>query len=102
MITLSLNKNSEKAFNKLLSFFNGDQDKLFSDIYNYKILELKKGIKNIELDLKKFEKRYSMSTKVFYEKLSDGQLDDNCTDFIEWSGEYEILLELIDELKQLQ
>lgn len=46
---------------------------------------------NIEKDLKKFEKKYAMSTISFYEKFRKGKFGDE-GDFMIWAGIYEMFL----------
>jgi len=56
------------------------------------IAELNRGILNIKIDLKEYEESYDMMSDSFYERYSQGDLDDR-EDFMLWSGLYEMLLE---------
>lgn len=100
MIKLDLNHKSEKLFRKLLKKHNNDENSLIQSILDYHIDQLKKGIKNIQLDLADFEQKYGMSTEEFYKDFNQGKLADENNDYMEWSGEYEILLDYKKELKE--
>ena len=100
MIKLDLNNKSEKLFRKLLKKHNNDENSLIQSILDYHIDQLKKGIKNIQLDLADFEQKYGMSTEEFYKDFNQGKLADENNDYMEWGGEYEILLDYKKELKE--
>ncbi len=51
--------------------------------------------------LRTFEQRYDMPSEYFFERMERGELGDS-EDFIEWAGEYELLLRTQDELHELQ
>jgi len=102
MIKLDLNHKSEKLFRKLLKKHNNDENSLIQSILDYHIDQLKKGIKNIQLDLADFEQKYGMSTEEFYKDFNQGKLADENNDYMEWSGEYEILLDYKKELKEFE
>jgi hypothetical protein len=53
--------------------------------------------------LRKFEHRYWISSKHFYELYSQGQLDDGShrEDFSEWAGYYKLKLKRMAALEQL-
>ena len=102
MIKLDLNNKSEKLFRKLLKKHNNDENSLIHSILKYHIDQLKKGIKNIQLDLAEFEQKYGMTTEEFYRDFIKGKLADENNDYMEWSGEYEILLDYKKELKEFE
>ena len=56
---------------------------------------------NIKKDLVEFEEKYSMSSEEFYEKISNGELDD-IKDYIIWSGIYEGYIDHIEKLKEFE
>ena len=101
MITVNLSNNTEDRFQKLLGLYNGDFNSLFNSILDYKIRELKRGIQNIEIDFSFYEKKYGISTQVFYEKFSKGEFHEHNDDYFKWSGEYEIWQEFNSELKKI-
>ncbi|MCP4395694.1 MAG: hypothetical protein GY801_00075 [bacterium] len=51
--------------------------------------------------LRTFEQRYDMPSEYFFERMERGEFGDS-EDFIEWAGEYELLLRTQDELHELQ
>ena len=52
-INLNLEKETEKKFEKILSQY-GDNERFAQSIINREILELKRGIVSMEIDLKDF------------------------------------------------
>jgi len=62
---------------------------------------LEAGIEITEQALMDFEKRYKMASEDFFEKMERGEMGDSL-DFIEWAGEYELLLKSKEKLKGLK
>jgi len=62
---------------------------------------LKIGIDLSKKALKQFEEKYKMVSEIFFDKMEKGELDDNL-DFIEWAGEYELLLRTEQKLNTLK
>ncbi len=60
------------------------------NIIAYQIAELRKGVLNIRLDLKRFEAQYQQSSEEFYQHFEQGQTDDS-EDALLWAGLYEML-----------
>jgi hypothetical protein len=56
---------------------------------------------NLKLDLAALEKQYQMTSKEFYQQFSQGILGDE-SDFIVWSGLYEMLLQNEANLQELK
>ena len=102
MITLNikLQPDIEQRLNYLISK-KGDIELFFKDFLSYKIAQLEKAIFNIEKDLRKYELKYNLTSKVFYQKFEEGELGDE-DDYMIWSGIYEMLQENRTELKQIQ
>lgn len=100
MIILNLERKIESKFNIIAQNYNGNYNSLFGDFLKYYLSQLKKGVKNIELDMIYFENKYSMKSKQFYNLFSHGKLGDE-TDYMQWSGEYEIWLDYKRRLKEL-
>ena len=61
MLTLNLDNQTETKFNKLLKISGMNFSVLVSSMLNYRINELNKGIRNIELDFVKYEKKFKKS-----------------------------------------
>jgi len=91
-----------KIGKKLISILKrySNKEKFFDDVIKYEISELKKGIVNIEIELKKYEKKYNFSTEEFYQKFKKGESGDN-DDFMIWSGIYEMQLRNKSKLEEL-
>jgi len=103
MLTLELDNQTENRFSKLLNIYGKNYTNLINSMFDYRINELKKGMRNIELDLLSYEKKYKMNSSAFYKDYENGFFGENShnNDFIIWSGEYESYLEFQNELKQL-
>ena len=104
MLTLDLDKKTEKRFYKLLNLHGKNYASVINSMIDYRINELEKGIRNIELDLAAYERKYKVKTTDFYRKYQSGEFEENShdNDFMIWSGEYEACLEFQNELKQLK
>ncbi len=50
MLTLELDIQTEKRFSKLLNIHGSNYANLINSLFDYRINELNKGIRNIELD----------------------------------------------------
>jgi hypothetical protein len=103
MLTLEIDVESENRFRKLLNIYGSNYTKLINSMFDYRINELKKGIRNIELDFLIYEKKYKMKSSDFYVDYEKGVfgIESHNNDFMIWSGEYESYLEFQNELKQL-
>ena len=62
---------------------------------------LETGIEITEQALMDFEKKYKMVSEDFFEKMERGEMGDSL-DFIEWAGEFELLLKTKEKLKGLK
>jgi hypothetical protein len=104
MLTLDLDKQTENRFNKLLNLRGRNYSTLINSMIDYQISELEKGIRNIELDLAGYERKYKIKTSDFYEQYQSGKFgeDRHNNDFMIWCGEYETFTEFMLELKQLK
>ena len=103
MLTLDLDNQTEKRFNKLLDLNDKNYSKLINSLYDYRINELQMGIKNIESDFWYYENKYQMSSADFFEKYEKGSFDEksHLNDFMIWSSEYETYLQFKNELNLL-
>jgi len=103
MLTLELDQQTEVRFGKLLKLHGSNYTKLINSMLDYRINELKKGIRNIELHFSAYERKYKMKSSDFYSDYENGIFgeDSHNNDFMIWSGEYESYVEFQNELKQL-
>ncbi len=103
MLTLELDKQTESRFNKLLKLNSNNFALIINSMVDYRINELKKGIRNIELDFLAYERKYKIKTSDFYAKYENGKFaeESHNNDFMIWSGEYESYIEFKNELNQL-
>ncbi len=102
MLTSNLDKQSKKKLDKLLEKHNNDYKSLIDSLYDFHINQLKRGIQNIKIDLAYFENKFGITTEKFYKHFRAGDYADENNDYLEWSGEYEILLDYEKELKELE
>lgn len=103
MLTLELDRQTENRFSKLLNINGSNYSRLINSLFDYRINELKKGIRNIELDFLAYEKKYNMKSSDFYRDYENGLFGENShnNEFMIWSSEYESYIEFQNELKQL-
>jgi len=99
MFELQLSNKTEQRLKQVLSS-HSNNDAFFDKAIDYHINELNKAIFNIEKDLKEFEKKYNLSSKLFYEKFKTGEFGDE-DDYMIWAGIYEMYLRDKLELKRL-
>jgi len=97
-MTINISDKVTDKFNKLLSLYSGNPDNLVNAMIDFKIQDLKSGIQNIEFDLTQFERKYEIDSPAFYKKFTNGLISDENDDFIQWSGEYEVLQDFKNEL----
>lgn len=103
MLTLELDRQTENRFSKLLNINGSNYSRLINSMFDYRINELKKGIRNLELDFLSYEKKYNMKSLDFYRDYENGLFGENShnNEFMIWSSEYESYIEFQNELKQL-
>ncbi|NIM18588.1 MAG: hypothetical protein GTO45_41955 [Candidatus Aminicenantes bacterium] len=99
-LDIELQPQTEQKIRRILDQ-HSDKETFFQHIIENQINELKNGIINIEIDLKKFEQKYRQSTKDFYQGFTNGKLDDS-EDFVTWAGIYEMQLENKRRLAELE
>jgi chromosome segregation and condensation protein ScpB len=99
-LNFKLQPQTEKKIKRILDQ-HPDKEIFFQDVIKNQINELKHGINNIEIDLRKFEQKYQQATKDFYRQFTNGELEDK-EDFIVWAGIYEMQLENKKKLVELE
>ena len=99
-LNLDLTNKTEIKLKKILEQYPNSE--LFAqNIIDFQTSELKKGIVNIEIDMKEFEQKYNLSTQDFYQQYQSGKLGDD-EDYLIWAGIYEMRLlnqKRLDELE---
>ena len=98
-LSLDLTQKTEKKLRKLFEQYT-DKELFAQSIIEHENFELKKGIINIQIDLKNFEEKYNMSTEIFYQKFESGELGDD-ENYMIWAGIYEMLLQNKKRLEEL-
>lgn len=66
------------------------------------IKRLEAAIMLAETRLAPFEKQYSVSSAIFLETFAAEDLSGGDDEYVEWSGEYRLMLRLIQSLEQLR
>ena len=98
--TLDLKNETKEKLKKILDQYS-DKEVFTKNIIEYETSQLKKGIINIQLDLKTFEKKYGLSSNDFYQKFKSGEYGDD-EDYIIWAGIYEMLKQNQKRLMELE
>ena len=98
--TLDLKNETKEKLKKILDQYS-DKEVFAKNIIEYETSQLNKGIINIQLDLKSFEKKYGLSSKDFYQKFQAGEFGDD-EDYIIWAGIYEMLDQNQKRLAELE
>ncbi|AIE74106.1 MULTISPECIES: hypothetical protein [unclassified Synechocystis] len=99
-IKLSLQPDTEQKLKTILS--SGiDNERFAQSIINYQIQEMQRVILNLRIELDEFERKYQMSSELFYEQFSLGILNDEA-DFMTWSGLVELIRNNKSQLQSLQ
>ena len=99
-LQLKLRESTADRFLKVLNSYT-NQENFAQNIIDYQIQELKRGIFNLEFDLKTFEEKYQLDSDEFYRKFSKGKIDDR-EDYLLWAGQYELLKENKKQLRGLE
>lgn len=99
-ITIELNSDLAKKVEKLVDSYGESKNMLFESFIKEHRNRIENEIAEIEKELKKFEKIYNMSSEIFYTKCEKGEADDS-SDFIIWSGIYEMQLDSKKKLKEI-
>lgn len=87
-ITIELDNSLAGKLDNLIRFF-GDKDMMFNKFIEFHRKNIQREIARIQVDLDTYEQKYDMSSKSFYESFDRGELEDS-TDYIIWSGIYEM------------
>ena len=100
MFALDLQEETKTKLKKILDQYS-NKEVFAKNIIEYETSQLKKGIINIQLDLKSFEKKYGLSSNDFYQKFKSGEYGDD-EDYIIWAGIYEMLKQNQKRLMELE
>ena len=94
--------NLQKPYaNKMQTLLKILGDHLFADKFiEYHINSLKQEIANIQIDLEEFEEKYQMKSADFFQQFENGLLGDD-SDFMIWSGIYEMQIKCKQNLQNL-
>lgn len=99
-LQLDVKPNTEARLRRLLSQVQ-DTEAFAQNIIAFRVNELRRGVLNLRVDLKRFEDQHHMSSEVFYERFGLGQVDDS-EDNMLWAGLYEMYSENQHQLQDLQ
>jgi len=100
LFALDLQEETKTKLKKILDQYS-NKEVFAKNIIEYETSQLKKGIINIQLDLKSFEKKYGLSSNDFYQKFKSGEYGDD-EDYIIWAGIYEMLKQNQKRLMELE
>ena len=99
-LQLDVKPNTEVRLRRLLSQMQ-DTEEFAQNIIAFRISELRRGVLNLRIDLKRFEDQYQMSSETFYNRFEQGQIED-AEDNMLWAGLYEMYRENQQQLQDLQ
>ena len=99
-LNLNLTHKTENKLKKVLDQYP-DNELFAQDIIDFQTSELKKGIVNIQINLKELEDKYQLTTSEFYKQFQSGQLGDE-EDYLIWAGIYEMLFLNKKRLEELE
>ena len=89
-LQLQLRPQTEQRMQRMLQYIP-EQEVFAQNMLAYQIVELQKGILNMQIDLQQFESKYQRSTEAFYQQFTDEESCDDSEDFLLWAGIYEML-----------
>ncbi len=98
-VTIDINSNLASKLNLFIQSF-GSKELMFEKFIEFHRNRLKREIAAMQIDLKAYEQKHGMSSKEFFEKFEGGELTDS-TDFILWSGIYQMYEESKTKLDKL-
>ena len=88
---------------KLKVIYSGeDESSVVKSAIEAEIRRLEIGLNKTDKEIKKFEEKYSVTSRVFLERLSAEDLKGGDRDYIQWSGELKIRERILDALKKLK
>ena len=99
-LQLDVKPNTEVRLRRLLSQMQ-DTEEFAQNIIAFRISELRRGVLNLRIDLKRFEDQYQMSSETVYNRFEQGQIED-AEDNMLWAGLYEMYRENQQQLQDLQ
>ena len=86
----------------LLSFgADKELDTSLTKLVHFQIAKYRSNIEQIHFELSRFEDKYQMSSKDFYQRFESGKMGDE-GDYFEWVGLYENVLLYNDRIRSLE
>jgi hypothetical protein len=76
-------------------------DTLLNHALERESLLLKTALEKTRANLETFEKRFAKSSEEFYRQYQAGETDDSA-DTVDWAGEYQIYLSLLEQANTLE
>lgn len=99
-LSLNLKEDTKRKLKKIIDQYS-DAEIFAKSIIGYETSELKKGIVNLQIDLKSLEKKYNLSSESFMQRFEAGELGDE-QDYIIWAGLLEMLNKNRNRLAELE
>ncbi len=91
-VVLDLQEHIAKKLNSYVELFGGSSNLFFGDFFAYHIRRIKRDISRLQKELNKFEKKYNLSSQIFYEKFNNNEFGDE-KEFLLWAGIFELQTE---------
>jgi len=99
-LNLNVRPKTAKRLRKVLEF-SRDEETFAQNVIAYQVAELKRGIINLKLDIRAYEKKYKMTSADFYKQFNQGKMDDR-EDYMLWAGLCEMLEKNEKQLQGLE
>jgi hypothetical protein len=99
-VTIDINSNLASKLNQFIQSF-GSKELMFEKFIEFHRNRLKREIAAMRIDLKAYEQKHGMNSNEFFEKFENGDLNDDSTDFILWSGIYQMYEQSKSKLDKL-
>lgn len=76
-------------------------DQVLTKLLDLALSQQRARLERYERDLSEMEERHGMDSAEFYRRFSAGELGDDL-DWFEWAGLYELKLDLLQRIQQLE
>ena len=86
---------------EIQSDFDGAETLIRSAVYS-EIKRLEIGLRKTDQEIRKFEGKYQIPSRVFVDEYAAEDLDGGDDEYISWMGELKIRRKIADELRKLK
>jgi hypothetical protein len=76
-------------------------DQILGKLLEVALSQHRLRLEKYDRDLREFEQRYKMESRIFYQRFEAGELGDDI-DFFEWSSLYELRQNILEKIHRLE